>query len=321
MAKKKHQEYVIGVDLGGMSAKFGLFQLDGTRVDMWTIPTRTEKKGSLIIPDMGASIRERIKMNGLSLKDIIGVGVGVPGAVLEGGVVNRCANLGWGKTPAQELMEKELPGVKTVRIANDANVAALGEMWQGAGKGTKNLCMVTLGTGVGGGIVMDGKIVQGAFGAGGEIGHIPVNPNETDVCGCGKRGCLEQYISALGVIRLTEKALRETDTPSSLRELDTPLTARAVFDAAREGDAFAKDRVEYYTDALGRALGAVACVIDPDLFLLGGGVSRAGKILMDPVREAYKKYAFHASRKTKIRFAKLGNDAGMYGAAKLVLPD
>ena len=320
MGKKNRQEYVIGVDLGGMSAKFGLFQKDGTRVDVWTIPTRTEKKGSLIIPDMGASIRERVKMQGLSLKDIYGVGIGVPGAVLEDGIVNRCPNLGWGKTPAQELMENELPGVKMIRIANDANVAALGEMWQGAGKGTKNLCMITLGTGVGGGLVLDGKIVQGAFGAGGEIGHMPVNPEETDVCGCGKRGCLEQYCSASGIIRVTKKMLEETSEPSVLRDREK-VTARAIFDAAKEGDAFAQERIAVYADALGRAMATIASVVDPELFLLGGGVSRSGKMLTDPVREAYKKYAFHASRKAKIRVAKLGNDAGMYGAARLVLPE
>ena len=204
-----------------------------------------------------------------------------------------------------------------VKAANDANVAAFGEMWQGGGKGYQNLVAVTLGTGVGGGIIVDGNIVIGANGAGGEIGHIHLEDNEEEVCGCKNKGCLEQYASATGIVRLARRRLAKDDTPSILREDE--LTAKAVFDAVKEQDALAIEVAEQFGDYLGKGLAAVAGVVNPEIFVIGGGVSKAGEVILDYVEPAFRKYAFVACKNTKFALATLGNDAGIYGAAGLIL--
>lgn len=307
--------YAFGVDLGGTTVKIGFFSSDGTLKEKWEIPTRKEDGGEKILPDIAASLRAYLKKCGISMSETEGVGIDVPGAVLEGGIVNRCANLGWGVKHVAEELSGLLDGMK-VCVANDANAAALGEMRK-TGR-WKSVVMVTLGTGVGGGVIVDGRIVTGVFGGGGEIGHMPVDPDETEICGCGKKGCLEQYASATGIVRTTVKKLQDPEVKSVLRHCD-PLTCKDIFDAAKAGDEAALEILEEVGEKLGRALASIACVIDPEAFVIGGGVSKAGPILIDIIRKYYKKYAFHVSCDTEIVLAALGNDAGMYGAVQMVI--
>ncbi len=308
-------QYAFGVDLGGTSVKIGFFTCDGDLQDKWEIPTRKENSGEEILPDIAASLKGYMQKKGLTVSDIEGIGIDVPGAVLEGGIVNRCANLGWGVKPVGEELSALMDGMK-VRVANDANAAALGELHCAGGR--KNAVMVTLGTGVGGGVILDGRIVTGAFGAGGEIGHIPVQPGETETCGCGKKGCLEQYASATGIVRLARKKLEESSMDSVLRE-ELPLSCKKILDAAKAGDRAALEVLEEVGETLGRALASVACVVDPEVFIIGGGVSKAGTIIIDVIRKYYTQYAFHASRDTAFTLAALGNDAGMYGAVRMII--
>jgi len=309
-------KYVFGVDIGGTTVKIGLFTEAGELLDKWEIVTRTDDGGALILGDIAKSVEDKISEKAIDKADIIGVGMGVPGPVKADGTVLKCVNLGWGVFNAADELSGLL-GLK-VKAGNDANMAALGESWMGGGKGYQNQVMVTLGTGVGGGIILNGTMIAGVNGAGGEIGHMTVNENETDICNCGKCGCLEQYASATGVVRLANKALSESDRPSRLREVKY-ISAKEIFDAAKSGDQIALEVVEEHGHKLGLALAHIACVIDPEIFVIGGGVSRAGQILIDVTREYYKKYTFHACREAKFALATLGNDAGMYGGARLVL--
>lgn len=308
--------YGFGVDIGGTTVKLGLFRTDGTLLDKWEIPTRTENDGAHILPDVAEAIKGKIAEKAIDPSDVQGIGVGVPGPVTPEGIVRKCVNLGWGVFNVEDTLS-ELTGYP-VKAGNDANVAALGEMWQGAGKGSENIVMVTLGTGVGGGVIIGGHVVAGATGAGGEIGHIPVNAQETETCGCGKTGCLEQYASATGVVRLTKRALAASDQPSSLRSL-TKVTAKDTFDAAKAGDALALEVIEQFGEILGRALAAIACVINPEVFVIGGGVSKAGTIITDVVAKYYVPNAFHACREAQFKLAELGNDAGIYGCVRMIL--
>ena len=308
--------YGFGVDIGGTTVKLGLFRTDGTLLDKWEIPTRTENDGAHILPDVAEAIKGKIAEKAIDPSDVQGVGVGVPGPVTPEGIVRKCVNLGWGVFNVEDMLS-ELTGYP-VKAGNDANVAALGEMWQGAGKGSENIVMVTLGTGVGGGVIIGGHVVAGATGAGGEIGHITVNAQETETCGCGKTGCLEQYASATGVVRLTKRALAASDQPSSLRSL-TEVTAKDTFDAAKAGDALALEVIEQFGEILGRALAAIACVVNPEVFVIGGGVSKAGTIITDVVAKYYVPNAFHACREAQFKLAELGNDAGIYGCVRMIL--
>ena len=308
--------YGFGVDIGGTTVKLGLFRTDGTLLDKWEIPTRTENDGAHILPDVAEAIKGKIAEKAIDPSDVQGVGVGVPGPVTPEGIVRKCVNLGWGVFNVEDTLS-ELTGYP-VKAGNDANVAAFGEMWQGAGKGSENIVMVTLGTGVGGGVIIGGHVVAGATGAGGEIGHITVNAQETETCGCGKTGCLEQYASATGVVRLTKRALAASDQPSSLRSL-TEVTAKDTFDAAKAGDELALEVIEQFGEVLGRALAAIACVVNPEIFVIGGGVSKAGTIITDVVAKYYVPNAFHACREAQFKLAELGNDAGMYGCVRMIL--
>ena len=246
-----------------------------------------------------------------------GVGIGVPGPVNKNGEIPTAVNLNWGYKHISKEME-ELTGLPS-KAGNDANVAALGEAWKGGAAGCANVILATLGTGVGGGIIVDGKIVAGAHGAGDEIGHANVKHDETDSCNCGNKGCLEQMASATGIVRLAKKALAASDQESALRAAGDKLSAKKVFDAYKAGDALAAEIVEEFGDYLGGALATFATVVDPDVILIGGGVSRAGQPLVDVVEKYYKKYAFTPCKNTPIRLAELGNDAGIYGSAKLVV--
>ena len=310
-------KYCFGVDIGGTTVKLGLFTTEGEIVDKWEIKTRTENQGEAVLPDIAAALNEKLEEKQIPKDEVEGIGVGVPAPVDSEGVVQNTANLGWGYKEVKREME-ELSGMKA-EIGNDANVAALGEMWLGAGKGRKNIIMVTLGTGVGGGIIIDGKPLVGAHGAGGEIGHLCVNYEETDHCGCGNTGCLEQYASATGIVRLAKRKLEQETRNTILNRND--LSAKSVFDAVKADDSVAKEIAESFGNYLGRALANLAAVIDPSIFVIGGGVSKAGEILLEYVEKPFQENAFFANKDVKFALATLGNDAGICGAAKLVLDD
>ena len=313
------KEYAFGIDLGGTTAKIGLFTTSGALLEKWEVATDTSNAGEHILENLAAAILGKMKEQSIQPEQVEGVGIGVPGPVLDSSIVPIvCANLGgWGERNVSAQLSGLLDGLK-VLVGNDANVAALGEIWMGAAKGAKNAVMVTLGTGVGGGVVVNGKVVDGVHGAGGEIGHITVNRHETAVCGCGKRGCLEQYSSATGVVRCMKKLLDENpDTPCVLR--GTEFAAKDVFDAARNGDALAAREVDEMSDTLGMALANIASTVDPEAFLVGGGVARAGDVLFAPLNKHFQEYAFKSCRETPIKQASLGNDAGIYGAVRLIV--
>ena len=307
-----------GVDIGGTTVKIGIISTIGKIIDKWEIKTRTEDNGMHILDDIAESIENAIEKRGYKKEDVVGVGLGVPGPVKADGTVLMCVNLGWGVFNVETALSDML-GLP-VKAGNDANVAALGEQWLGGGRGHSNMVMVTLGTGVGGGIILDGKIVSGTCGAAGEIGHMNV-VDEKDVigvCGCGNRGCLEQVASATGVVKLAKRMLEETDKETSLRSLPE-VSAKSVFDAAKAGDAAAKEVVDIMSGYLGSALAAIGAVLNPEIFVIGGGVSKAGEYLIDVIREKYKAKSFHAVKDTEFALALLGNDVGMVGAARLVL--
>lgn len=310
-------KYVFGVDVGGTTVKLGLFDAEGNVKDKWEIPTRTEEKGSHIMADIAGSIMVKMKQEGLEKEDIIGVGMGVPGPVKADGTVLKAANLGWGVfNPNEEL--SELLGVP-VKTGNDANVAALGEMWKGGGQGYSDMVAVTLGTGVGGGVILGGHMVCGSNGAGGEIGHIHLEDNEEDQCGCKNRGCLEQYASATGIVRLANKKLAATSRDSVLRQGE--VSAKSIWDAVKAEDELAIEVAEMYGEYLGKGLAAVADVVNPEIFVIGGGVSKAGRVVIDYMEPYFKKYVFHGGANAKFALAKLGNDAGIFGAVKLILDE
>lgn len=308
-------QYVFGVDIGGTTVKLGLFDVKGILLEKWEIPTRTEESGSHILPDVAESIKAKMDEKQIQAEDVAGVGVGAPGPIDSAGVVHKAVNLGWDVFSIKVTLEEILH--VPVMAGNDANVAALGEMWKGGGQGSKDLIVVTLGTGVGGGIIIDGKMLTGAVGAGGEIGHIHVEDNETEYCGCGNVGCLEQYASATGITRLANRKLQESSKDSILRGQE--VSAKAVFDAVKEKDELAMEVAEEFGRYLGNGLAVVADVVNPEAIVIGGGVSKAGEILIDYIRPYYEKNVFHGSREVKFSLATLGNDAGIYGAAKLVL--
>lgn len=310
------EKLCFGVDVGGTTIKMGLFTSTGELKEKWEIVTRKEDNGSHILDDIADSILSKIQQNGIDKSNITGVGIGVPGPVKEDGTVLNCVNLGWGIINVADIL-REKTGFE-VKAGNDANVAALGEMWQGGGKGYKNLVMITLGTGVGGGIILNEQILSGTNGAAGEIGHMPVVYEDTDVCGCGKKGCLEQVASATGIVKVTKKILETSTKDSTLRKAEN-LTAKYIFDEAKKGDELATLAVDNLTNYLAIATAHIACVVDPEVFVIGGGVSKAGTILTDNIKEKYTKKAFPACKNAGFELAKLGNDAGIYGAAKLVL--
>lgn len=307
--------YCMGVDVGGTSVKLGLFETEGKLLDKWEIPTRKENHGEQILPDVAASILKKLEERKIQREDVAGIGMGIPAPVDSKGVVQQTANVGWGYKEVTRELSELLDGMR-VEAGNDANVAAMGEMWMGAGRGEKNLVMVTLGTGVGGGVIVDGHMIVGHHGAGGEIGHICVNREEKDACGCGLHGCLEQYASATGIAKLARKALSGEHEETVLQGEPS---AKDVFDAVKEGDALATRIADEFGRYLGEALASLAVVVDPAVFVIGGGVSKAGLVLIPFVEKEFQKRAFFANKDTKIVLAELGNDAGICGAARLIL--
>ena len=311
-------KYCFGADVGGTTIKLGLFTVDGEILDKWEIITRTENEGESILQDIATALKEKIQEKAIPAEEVIGIGMGIPAPVNSEGIVRKTANLGWGYKEVKKELEN-LTGWQVV-VGNDANVAALGEMWKGAGHGEKNMVMVTLGTGVGGGVIMGGRPLIGANGAGGEIGHICVNYFEEKCCGCGKKGCLEQYASATGIARIAREHLAADTKDSILQTYDLDkIDAKIVFDALKEGDQLAVDVVEEFGEYLAKGLADVAVVVDPSLFVIGGGVSKAGEILLTYIEKYYRKRAFFANKDTQFAIASLGNDAGICGATKLIL--
>lgn len=304
--------YIYAVDLGGTTVKMACFEASGNCIDKWEIPTVTEGGGSRILSDIAEAIKENMAKKNLQNEQVLGVGMGVPGPVSGDGVVNKCVNLGWGVFNVCE----ELGGLTglSVKAGNDATVAALGECLHGGGQGAKNMLLVTLGTGVGGGLVIEGNIVSGAHGAAGEIGHLVVNPRETECCSCGKKGCAEQYCSATGIVRLAKLALEKTDEPSSLRKDN--LTCKDVFDAKEEP--LAKQVLEQVYDYMAMLIANICNVVNPNTVVIGGGVSKAGDTLLEGIHRHFGKYVFHAAAGVNFALATLGNDAGIYGAMELI---
>ena len=309
-------KYGFGIDLGGTTVKIAFFEETGKMLEKWEIPTVTADGGKQILPDIAHSIREFMGANHIADTSILGLGIGVPGPVNAKGVVNRCVNLGWGVFNIAETLAS-LTGFP-VRAGNDASVAALGEYWKGGGQGCDNMVFVTLGTGVGGGIVVEGKLLHGADGSGAEIGHICVNPQETLRCNCGNYGCVEQYCSATGIVRLAKLHLEATDAPSALRAVEN-LTCKDIFDAAKAGDAGANAILDQVYRYMGLFLANVCSTVNPEAVVIGGGVSKAGDMLVKGIEPYFHKHVFHAAAGAKFAMASLGNDAGAYGAFKLAL--
>ena len=308
---------VFGVDVGGTSVKLGLFESDGTLIEKWSIPTRTEEDGKYVLPDIAETIKAKIAEKNYSDDEVAGVGIGLPGPVDSDGVIKKAVNLHWDRVfNVSEELSSHLGGMK-VRAGNDANVAALGEAWAGSGKGYSNIVMVTLGTGIGGGIIIDGKMYSGATGSAGEIGHIHISDEPIDACNCGNHGCLEQFGSATGIVRLLKEELEKSSEPSIMRS--SPLTAKDMWEAVKKGDALATRVAEKFGAYLGKGLAVIASVVNPELFIIGGGVSMSGDVILPFITDNFNKYVFHACRDVKFVRSVLGNDGGIYGAAKLVL--
>lgn len=305
--------YGFGIDLGGTTVKLAFFEENGTCLEKWEIPTVKDGNGEQILPDIAAAVLAYLKEKQIAKENVLGIGIGVPGAADSKGIVPVCVNLGWGRKD----VPKELGGLTGLPVAcgNDANLAALGECWKGAGN--DNMVFVTLGTGVGGGIITEGKVLAGINGAGGEIGHITLFPSETIPCNCGKCGCAEQYLSATGIVRLAREALA---LPHENTVLDSgELTAKAIFDAGKEKDPVAEAVLDRYFDIMGWFLSIICCTVNPDVIVLGGGVSKAGQMLIDGAMPALLKHTFAPCRNVRMAIATLENDAGIYGAFRLAL--
>ena len=307
------KEYGFGVDIGGTTIKIGLFDMGGALIEKWEIPTRTENHGNEILDDICQAIDKKMIEKGIKKEQVEGIGLGVPGPVGSDGTVYGCVNLGWPTFNVETTLYQKI-GIP-VKAGNDANVAALGEMWQGGGKGHQNVMMITLGTGVGCGIVINGKIVAGAHGAGGEVGHIHIRDDEQEVCGCGKKGCLEQYASANGIVRVAKRKLEQEYRDTSLNQYKA-LSSKDIYDEARKGDIVAKEIVDEICEILGNTIAMLCDTIDPEVVVIGGGVSKAGDILIEGIRKHYVKHAFHAVENTEITLALLENDAGMVGCVR-----
>lgn len=309
--------YAIGADIGGTTVKLGLFGEQNRLIEKWEIATRTEEQGTHILPDLAGSVSQVLKSRGIGWDEVLGIGIGVPGPVLQQSIVNKCCNLGWDIVNVREMVQK-LTGVANVMVENDANVAALGELWMGGYEESRNAVMITIGTGVGGGVIMNGQILSGAFGAAGELGHLQIDPDATEQCTCGKYGHLQQYASATGIISTAKRRLLESEQPSLLRS-KKDISAKDVFDAAKAGDEIAVKTVDSAVDMIARTMAFISTILDPELYIIGGGVAQAGDFLLEAIRRNFKRTAFFASENAVIRPAVMGNDAGMYGAVKMVI--
>ena len=291
--------YGFGIDLGGTTVKLAFFTESGEMLAKWEIPTATENNGQSILSDIAAAVLGYLEKEQIAKSEVLGIGIGVPGSVDATGFLPACDNLGWRNVDVVGQLSS-LTGLP-VRAGNDANMAALGECWKGSG--CDNMVLVTLGTGVGGGIIINGKPLVGKNGAAGEIGHLVMNRDETLVCGCSKKGCAEQYCSATGLVRMAKDYT----------------SAKDVFDAAKAGDEKAQVVLEQYFAYLAELIANVCIVLNPEKVVIGGGVSKAGKPLLDGIARHFEKFIYHSSKNVEFALATLGNDAGAYGAFKLLL--
>ena len=312
--------YAFGVDLGGNAIKIGLFQTTGNLVEKWTIPARLEDHGSHLLADVVDAIRAKMAERSLTWDVVEGVGMGVPGPVDQDGTVMRCVNLGWDILNVPQAVRELEPAIEKLKVANDVNAATLGEMWQGGAQWNNSAVMVTLGVGIGSGIVVDNKVFVGSTGAAGEIGHRCVNPKGTERCTCGNYGCLEQYCSDTGLVRTAQAVLEERpEEPSLLR--DGEITPKAICQAAKKGDAAATEVLERFGQLMGQALTAVACTVNPQVFVIGGQMAQAGMAILKPIETYFRRYAFHAFRNTPFVLAELGEDAGIYGSVRMLFEE
>lgn len=314
---------IIGIDLGGTSIKFGILTLEGEVQDKWAIPTNILSDGKHIVPDIIESINHRLNLYNLDKSDFIGIGMGTPGTVdIEAATVRGAFNLNWADVQEVGAPISEGVGLPFI-LDNDANVAALGERWVGAGENQPDVVFITLGTGVGGGIVAAGNLIHGVVGAAGEIGHIVVEPHDGFACTCGNYGCLETVTSATGVVRLARKFAEEYEGNSEIKaNIDNgdEVTSKDIFIASEAGDAFALSVVDKFAYYLGFACANLGSTLNPAAIVIGGGVSAAGEFLRSKVETYFQKYSFSTVRdSTKIKLAELGNDAGIIGAASLAL--
>ncbi|MFQ9514510.1 MAG: ROK family glucokinase [Eubacterium sp.] len=312
------KKYCFGIDVGGTTVKIGFFKTEGILLEKWEIPTRTEEFGRNVLGDICDSLEDKLAHRGIRWEDVEGIGIGLPGPVLEDGTVLQCVNLGWGTFNVAQKLSMMFHGIK-VKAGNDANVAALGEAWQGGGKDYDDIVMITLGTGVGGGVVIGGKILTGYNGGAGEIGHMHMEDEEKAQCNCGRKGCLEQYASATGVVRLAKRYMDASDAETKMRELGDEITSKDVFDLAKAGDEGANQVVKKMGSYLGKAMSSIAAVVNPQAFIIGGGVSKAGQFLIDAISDVYRETCFAACGDAAVNLAELGNDAGMYGSAALIV--
>jgi glucokinase len=314
------EKMIVGVDLGGTSIKLALLTNDGEFIEKWEVPTDKSESGKHIPKTISLAIEEKLKEMNKTKEDVAGIGIGAPGSVrLEDGLIFAAVNLGWENYPLKAILEKE-SGIPVI-VDNDANIAAVGEMWKGAGNGAKDVVMVTLGTGVGGGVIVNGQVAHGISGSAGEIGHITVMPDNGVLCNCGKIGCLETISSATGIARIANEKLQSTTKETILRERsgDKGLSTKDVFDAYAKGDEVAEEIVHYVMKYLALVLAGVGNTLNPENIIIGGGVSNAGDLLLKPLRTYFDQFAFTTVREsTKISIAQLGNDAGAIGAAYLV---
>ncbi|MFS0672811.1 ROK family glucokinase [Ornithinibacillus sp. 179-J 7C1 HS] len=314
-----NKSIIVGVDIGGTTVKIGLLKDSGEIMKKWEIDTKKSTDGTTVINDIWESVLVKLNELAIDLNDVLGIGIGAPGFIDgEKGYVYEAVNIGWQEFKLSDYMSRKtgLP----VFVENDANIAVLGENWLGAGNLASDIIAVTLGTGVGGGLIAGGKILNGVNGTAGEIGHITVEPDGHS-CNCGRRGCLETICSATGIVRQAKKYIEE-DSTSKLAQLEKKngaITAKDVFELAAVGDKDSIQIVQHTADVLGFVLANLAVTINPSKIVIGGGVSKAGDLLLQPIKNSFTKYALpRTSEACEIRIAELGNDAGIIGAAYLV---
>ncbi|MDO4902986.1 MAG: ROK family glucokinase [Limosilactobacillus sp.] len=315
MAKK-----LFGVDLGGTTIKFAILTENGEIQQKWSIRTNILDEGSHIVPDIIDSINHHLELYKMTPDQFVGIGMGTPGTInRDKGTVVGAYNLNWKTTQEVKSQIEKGTGMKFA-LDNDANVAGLGERWKGAGNEGDDVAFITLGTGVGGGIISNGRLVHGVVGAGGEVGHMIVEPDGY-LCTCGNHGCLEQYASATGVVHLAQDLAEEYEGNSKLKSLidnGDEITSKIVFDLAKENDYLANKVVDKMAFYLGLASANLSNALNPEYLVIGGGVSAAGQFLLNRVQENFEKFAFPTVRtSTKLKLAQLGNDAGVIGAASL----
>jgi len=318
VAQEQQKPFVIGLDLGGTNSVFGIVDQRGNILTTNSIKTQAYKTAEDFVSAGVEALKPIIAKVG-GIEQIKAMGIGAPNGNYYRGTIEFAPNVPWGHDgviPLADMFSEKL-GIP-VGLTNDANAAAIGEMQYGVARGMKNFIMITLGTGVGGAVISDGRMVAGANGAAGEFGHMTINPAETETCACGRRGCVQQYVSASGIARLARKYLAEHEGESALRSVEK-LTTKDVFDAAKNGDSAANAILENVYDAFGYAISAVCTVVDPEVVVIGGGVSKAGEMLVEGAKKGFLKYVFYPSTDVRFNLAVLGNDAGIYGCCKLLL--